>query len=151
MILLLKMSRIDTMHATCPAISPSPVGFLNKSGSSRFRGSDGCSGRNSVYMTNRAALFARSIQCLSSTVMVTMLSMHPSIDASVAVMSTAKGYAVVIWIVDCCLTFYCSKYMCGEFRLSVFQGSSRSRSFSRSIVALPTVVYSDVAGVMPKW
>ena len=31
-------------------------------------------------MTNRAAIFARSIQCLSSTVMVMMSSMKPSMD-----------------------------------------------------------------------
>ena len=81
-------------------VVPPPTSFLKESGLSCFRGSDGCSGRNSVWMTNRAAIFARSIQCSSSTVMVMMLSMNPSIDASVAVMSTAKGYTVVIWISD---------------------------------------------------
>ena len=42
---------------------PYPASFLNESGSSCFRSSDGYSGRNSVWMTNRAALFARSIHC----------------------------------------------------------------------------------------
>ena len=41
-------------------------------------------------MNNRAALFAHSIQCLSSTVMVMMSPMNPYIDASVAVMSTDR-------------------------------------------------------------
>ena len=41
-------------------------------------------------MTNRAALFARSIQCLSSTVIVMISSMKPSIDASVAMIYTAN-------------------------------------------------------------
>ena len=56
--------------------------------------------RKSVWMTNRAALFARSIQCLSLTVMVMMSSMNPSIDASVDVMSTDKGSAVVRWLAE---------------------------------------------------
>ena len=41
-------------------------------------------------MTSSAAIFVHSIQCLSSTVMVMMSSLNPSIDASVAVMSTAR-------------------------------------------------------------
>ena len=45
-------------------------------------------------MTNRAALFAQSIQCLSLTVVVMMALMNTSIDASVAVMSAANGYVV---------------------------------------------------------
>ena len=42
---------------------PPPTIFLKESGLSCFRGYDGCSGWNSVWMTNRAALFARYIQC----------------------------------------------------------------------------------------
>ena len=42
-------------------------------------------------MTNRVALFARSIRCLSLNVMVMMLSMNPSIDDFMAVISTARG------------------------------------------------------------
>ena len=86
-------------------------------------------------MTNRATTFARSIQFLSSTIMVMMLSMNPSIIASVAVMFTAKGPVVVIWIVDSCLSSCGSKDLCGEFRSHVSQDLSRSRSFPRYISA----------------
>ena len=86
-------------HVLCLASCPSPASFFKESGSSHFRGSGGCSGRNSVWMTNRAVLFARSIQCLSSTVMVRMSLMNPSIDASVDVISTAKGSSVTRWFV----------------------------------------------------
>ena len=72
-------------------------------------------------MNNRAALFARSIQWLSSTVMVMMSSMKPSIDASVAVISTAKGSAVAIWLADCCFSSVGSRYLCGELRSFVSQ------------------------------
>ena len=101
-------------------------------------------------MTNRAVLFARSIQCLSSTVMVMMSFMKPSIDASVAVISTAKGSAVARRLSDFCFSSFGSKDWCGEFRSSVSQDSSRSRSFPRSIAASLTVVYSAGAGVVPK-
>ena len=47
-------------------------------------------------MTNRAALFAQSIQCSSSTVMVMISSMKPSMDDSLAVIYTDKGSAVAI-------------------------------------------------------
>ena len=70
------------------------------SGSYHFSGSDGCSGQNSVWMTNRAAIFPRSIKYLSLTVMVIMSLMKPFIYASVSVISTAKGSAVAIWIAD---------------------------------------------------
>ena len=100
-------------------------------------------------MTNRAALFSRYIQCLSSTVMVMIFSMNPSIDASVAVVYTAKGSAVVRWCVDCCFSSCGINYRCGEFSSSVSQDSSRSRSFHRSISASLTVVYYAGAGVMP--
>ena len=59
-------------HVLCSASCPSPASFLKEIGSSSFRGSDGCSGRKSVWMTDRAALFAQSIKCLTSTVMVMM-------------------------------------------------------------------------------
>ena len=114
--------------------------MIKESGSSRFRGYDGCSGRNSVWMTNRATFFARPIQCLSLTVMVTMLLMNPSIDASIDVISTASGSAFARWFENCCLSQFWSKDMCGEFRSSVSQYLSRSRLFPRSIAASPTVV-----------
>ena len=132
--------------ASCPYL----VSFLKESGSSCFRGSDGCSGQKSVWMTHRASLFARSIQCFSSTVMVIMSSMNPSIDASVAVMSTAKESTVVRELVGCCLSSCGSKDWCGQLRSSVSQDSSRSRLFPRSIVASLTAVYSAGAGVAPK-
>ena len=91
-------------HVLCPAIFPSPAIFLKESGSSNSRGSDGCSGRNSVWITNRAALSARSIQCLSSTVMLMMLYMNPFIDSSVDTMSTDRESTFSIWIVDCFLS-----------------------------------------------
>ena len=76
--------------------------------------------------------------------------MNPSIDAYMAVMSPAKGSFSAIWIVDSCLSSRVIKDMCGECRSSVSQYSYRSRSFSRSIAALPIVVYSASAGVVPK-
>ena len=42
-------------------------------------------------MTNRAALFALYIPCLSSTVILLVLLMNPSIDTSMDVMSTDRG------------------------------------------------------------
>ena len=137
-------------HVLCSAIYPSPASFLKDSGSSHLRGSDGCSGRNSVWMTNRAALFARSIQCFSSTVMVMMSLMNTSIDSSVAVMSTARGSAFVRWFSDCFSSSFGSEDLCGELRFSVSQDFPLSRSFTRSISALLTVLYSAGAGVVPK-
>ena len=67
-------------------------------------------------MTNRAAFFARSIQWSSSTVMVMMSSMKLSIDASVAVISTAKGSAFDRWLADCCFSSVGIKDLCGELR-----------------------------------
>ena len=40
-------------HVFCLANRPSPASFLKEIGSSRFRGSDGCSVRKSVWMTKR--------------------------------------------------------------------------------------------------
>ena len=111
-------------HVLCLASFPSPASFLEEIGSSRFRGSDGCSGRNSVWMTNRAALFARSIQCSSSTLMVMMSSIKPYIDASVAVVSTAKGSDVARWLADFFFYSCGSKGCCGKFRSSVSQDLS---------------------------
>ena len=108
-------------HVFCSAGFPSPASFLNESESSRFRGSDGCSGRNSVCMTNRAALFVQSIQWSSSTVMAMMSSMKPSIDASVAVISTAKGSAFARWLADCYFSSVGIKDMCGKLRSFVSQ------------------------------
>ena len=101
-------------------------------------------------MTNRDAIFAQSIQCFPSTVMVMMLSMNPLIDASVAVMSTSRGSAVAIWLADCCLSYCGSNDWCAEFSSSVYQDSSRSRSLPRSIAASLPVIYSSGAGVVPK-
>ena len=137
-------------HDFCSASCPSPVSFLNESGLSHFRGSNGCSGRNIVWMTNRAALFARYIQCSSSTVIVMMSLMKPSIDASVSVISTDKGYAVAICLSGCCFSSFGSKDWCGNFRSSVSQDSSRSRSLPRPIAASLTVLYSTGADVVPK-
>ena len=100
-------------------------------------------------MTNRAALFPRSIQCFSSTVMVMMLSVNPYIDSYVAMMSTSRGSTFAIWIVKCCLSSCGSKDMCGEFISSMLQNSSWGRLFPRSIAASLTVVYSDGTGVVP--
>ena len=77
-----------------------------------------------------------------------MSSMNPSIDASMTVISTAKGSAVSILIFDCCLSSCGSKDRCGEFRSYASQNSSWSRSFTRSISASLTVVYSAGARVM---
>ena len=74
-------------------------------------------------MTNRAALFAQFIQCLSFTGMVMMPSMKPSMDVSVDVISTAKGYVVARWLDGCCFSSCGSKDLCSEFILSVSQDS----------------------------
>ena len=137
-------------HVFCSASCPSPASLLNGSGLSRFRGSDGCSGRNSVWMTNRAALFSRSIQWSSSTVMVMMSSMNPSIDASVAMISTDKGSTFYRWLANCCFSFGGSKNWCGELKSSVSQYWSWSISLPRYIAASLIVVYSAGAGVVPK-
>ena len=71
----------------------SPASFLREGGSSNPSGSYACSGPNSVHTTNKAALFACSIQYLSCTVMIIMLSMNPSIDASLDLMFTARESA----------------------------------------------------------
>ena len=78
----------------CLDSCPFPASFLKESGLSVFRGYDGYSGRNSVWMTNKAAVFARSTHCLSLTVFVMMLLMKPYIDASDDVISTAKGVPI---------------------------------------------------------
>ena len=101
-------------------------------------------------MTNRAPLSARYIQCSSSTVTVMILLVYPSIDASVAMIFTDKGYDIVIWLVGCCLYSCWSKDMCGDLRSSVSQDSSRSRSFPRYIVDLLIDVYYYGTGVVPK-
>ena len=78
-------------HVLCSFSFPSPESLLRESGLSCLRGSDVCSSLNSVLMTNRVALFARSIQCLSSTVKVMMSPMNPSNNDFVDVISTARG------------------------------------------------------------
>ena len=74
---------------------PSATSFLKESGFSCLRGYDVCSGYNSVWMTNRATLFACSLQFSSSIFMVMISSSKLSIDASVAVISNARGSAFV--------------------------------------------------------
>ena len=101
-------------------------------------------------MSNRAALLARSVQCSSSTVMVMMSLVNPYIDDSVAVMSTANGSVVEIWLADYCFSSCGSKDWCSEFRSSVSQDSSWSRLLPRYIAASLKVVYSAGAGVVPK-
>ena len=64
--------------------------------------------------------------------------------------STAKGSAIERWLADYCLSLCGSKDWYGEFRSSVSQDSSRSRSLPRSIFASLIVVYSAGAGVVPK-
>ena len=128
-------------HVLCSASCPSHASFLKESGSSRFRGSYGCSGRKSVWMTNRAALFLQSIQCSSSTVMVMMSLTNPSIDDSVDVMSSDKGPNIAICLADWCLSSCRNKDWCGKFRSSVSQDSFQSRSFTRSIDASLKFVY----------
>ena len=49
------------MHVFFSSNFSSLTSFLKESGSSRLRGSNGCSGRNSIWITNRAALFESSI------------------------------------------------------------------------------------------
>ena len=132
-------------------VAPPPASFLNDIGSYHLRGSDGCSGWKSVWITNKASLFAQYIQFLSSTIIVIMSSMNPCIDASVSVMSTDKGSSVAIWIVECCLTSCVSKYMCGEFRSYVSLDSSFSISFPRCIVGSLTVVYSAGTIIVTKF
>ena len=51
---------------------------------------------------------------------------------------------------DCCLSSFDIKDLCGELRFSVSQYSSLSRFFSRYTAYQIIVVYSDVAGVVPK-
>ena len=87
-------------YVLCSDSFPSPASFLKESESSRLRGSDGCSSQNSVLMNDRAALFARSILCSSLTVTMMMSLMKPSIDASAAVLSISKGYAIARWLAD---------------------------------------------------
>ena len=93
-------------------------------------------------MTNRASLFARSIQCLSSTVMVMIALMNPSIDASVAVISIANGSAVARCIYDCFFFSYGSKDWCGNFISSMSQDASQIRLLPWYFAASITVVYS---------
>ena len=46
--------------------------------------------------------------------MVMMSLMKPSIDFSVAMISTAKGSAFARWLADCCFSSSGSKDLCGE-------------------------------------
>ena len=50
------------MFCAQPVFYPQQV-YLNIVDRLILRGYDGCIGRNSVWMTNRSAFFARSIQC----------------------------------------------------------------------------------------
>ena len=140
----------NTRHVFVRIVVPPPSIFFKKSRSSRFRGSDGCTGQESVWITNRAALFARSIQGFSSTIMVMMPLNNPYIVAYEAVMFTAKGSSIVIWLVDCCFSSCGSKNQWVDFRSSLYQYSSWSRSFPRYIATSLTLIYYSGAGVMPK-
>ena len=133
-----------------PASFPSHASFLRESGSSRFSASYACSGFNIVWMPNKAALFDRSIQYLSSTVIEMMLLMNPSIDASLESMFTARGSDFEIWSAEWRLSFSGSMFLCGELRYVVSNDSSLSRLFPMSIPASLVVVYSYGAGVVPK-
>ena len=53
--------------------------------------------------------------------MVLMASMKPSIDASEAVISTAKGSGFARWLADCCFSSVGIKDLCGELRSFVSQ------------------------------
>ena len=129
---------------------PTPASFLRDSGSSCFSGSDAFSGWNIVLMTNRAAIFARSTQCLSSTVVVVIFLMKPSIDASLAVMYTSRGYVFAKLSSEWCLFSSRSRFLCGKLRYVVSCDSSLSSSFPRSIATLLIVSYSSGVGVVPK-
>ena len=138
------------IHVLCLSSFPSSSSLLKDSVSSRLKGYDCCSGRNIVWITNRAALFTRSIQCSSLSIMVMMLSMNPYTDASVAVMSTANGSAISRWLSDWYFSSCGRKYRCGKFRSYLSQDSSRGGSFPSSIVASLTIVYSSGEVVAPK-
>ena len=107
----------------------SPTGFLKDIVLSHFRVSDVCSGQKILLMTNRAAIFERSIKCSPSAVLVAMLLMNPPVDASVGTTSTTKGYSFSRGLVVCCLSSRGSKDRCGEFRPYVSQDLSWSRFF----------------------
>ena len=81
--------------------------------------------------------------------MVMMSLMNPSINASLAVMYTARG-PTYQFFANCYLSSFDSKDMCGELRFSVSQYSYLSRSFTRSIDAFLTVVYSAGVDAVPK-
>ena len=76
--------------------------------------------------------------------------MKPSIDASVAMISTAKGSDFSRWLADWYLSSGGSKDLCGELRSFVSQDLSWSRLLPRSIAASLIVVYSYGADVVPK-
>ena len=76
--------------------------------------------------------------------------MKPYIDSSVAVISTARGYAFARWFGDYYFSLFGSKDLCGELKSSVSQYLSLSRSFPRSIAASLVVVYSTCAVAMTK-
>ena len=74
-----------TKHVLRYAIWPPPDSLGGDRGSSCVNGSDACFRRNMVWMIKRDV---RSNQFGSSMVMVNILSMNPSMDDSMASMST---------------------------------------------------------------
>ena len=129
---------------------PSLASFLRESRLSCSSGSDAFSGSNHVWMTNTAAVFARFIQYLLSTVMVIILLMNPSIDASLASMLSARGSYFARWYTDWRLSSSWSRFLCGEWISVVPHKSSLSRSFTRYIADFLIVVNSSGVGVVPK-
>ena len=78
----------------CFASWPSPASFWSEKRSYHFRVSLECSSLNMVWMTNKAAFFARSTQHQSSMVMVMISSMNIYAEASFASIFTSSCSAL---------------------------------------------------------
>ena len=89
-------------------------------GSSRFRGSLGCSGLNMVWMTNKSAFLARYTQHGSSMVMVMMSSMNSYIKASFSLIFTASWSALTSESEACIYSSLGSKFLWGYWRFAVY-------------------------------
>ena len=103
-----------------------------------------------VWIINKAAFFARSTQNGSSMVMVTMLSMDPTIEASFASIFNGRWSALTIGSEAGRHSSLGSKYIWGDYRFVASHDVSKRRSFTRSISASLMVVYSASEGVVPK-
>ena len=119
-------------------------------GSSRFRGSLGCSGLNMVWMTNKSAFLARYTQHGSSMVMVMMSSMNSYIKASFSLIFTASWSALTSESEACIYSSLGRKFLWGNWRFVTSHGVSSRISSPRSIAASLMVVYYASAGVVPK-